>query len=440
MNGTADSPKAISLLRLTERISQLLNASAGLTDVWVEAETSDLRRSAHVYLELVQKDPATGQPLARLRATIWRNVAARLDAEFHAATGRPLESGMKVRVRVTVSFHSAYGLSANITAIDPSYTVGDLMRLRLEILTRLRAEGILDLNRTLPWPVPALRVAVISAPGAAGYGDFIHQLFTTPARLRFDVRLFPALMQGDRTPAAIIAALDAIAAEEERWDCVVIIRGGGATADLAAFDNYDLAANIAQFPLPVIVGIGHERDTTVLDYVAALRVKTPTAAAEYLISQALDLLGRLDDIASRIASRASALVAEAREHLAYASAALPHLPERALATARQRLDTAMGAITRTATARLQPEHTRLARLADSLAASTSRHTERARVGLDEMERLLAVLSPQATLSRGYSITRVDGHAVTDASQVPPGSTLVTTLATGTLRSTLTPEP
>ncbi|MDE6555566.1 MAG: exodeoxyribonuclease VII large subunit [Duncaniella sp.] len=431
---TSPDRTSLTLEQFTHRIADIINATPGLSDVWVTAETSDVRRSTHIYLELVQKDAVTGQPVARLRATIWRNVAARLDAEFFGATGRRLESGMKVRVKVTASFHPAYGLSANITAIDPSYTVGDLMRLRLEILSRLKAEGVLELNRTLPWPEPALRVAVISAPGAAGYGDFIHQLFTSPARLRFDVRLFPALMQGDRTPAAIISALDEIAAEEERWDCVVIIRGGGATADLAAFDNYELAANIAQFPLPVIVGIGHERDTTVLDYVANLRVKTPTAAAEYLISRGEALLARIDDIAARIVARATTLLSASREQLAYISASLPYAPLRALDNRRRRLENALTGISHIAATRLTPETTRLVRLASSISDSVARQTERQHDRLERIGGLLAVLSPQATLSRGYSITRVDGHAISSSDAITPGTRLTTTLSSGTITS------
>lgn len=425
---------ALSLLQFTGRIAEAVNASPDLTDVWVTAETSDVRRSGHIYLELVQKDQETGQPVARLRGTIWRNVAARLDADFFSWTGRRLESGLKVKVRVTASFHPAFGLSANITAIDPSYTVGDLMRLRLEILARLKEDGVIELNRTLPWPEPTLRIAVISAPGAAGYGDFIHQLYTSPSRLRFKVKLFPALMQGERTVPAIIDALDSIAAEEGEWDCVVIIRGGGATADLAAFDSYELASNIAQFPLPVIVGIGHERDTTVLDYVAALSVKTPTAAAEFLITRGEQLLGRLNDVATRIASRAMALLSAAKEQIAYASASLPLIPLRRLEASRSRLDQALAGVSRITSTRLAPEQTRLSRLSDALVAASDRAIERGHTRLDSLEGILKVLSPQATLARGYSITRVEGRAITSAGEAGPGARLVTTLLDGEIVS------
>ena len=317
------SQESVTLEELTSRISALIAPEQSLRNVWVVAETSDLRRAGHCYLELIQKHPRTGEPVARMRATIWRTALARIDADFMSSTGSRLDSGMKVRVLVTVNFHPAYGMSLNITDIDPTYTMGDLLRLRMEILSRLKQEGVIDLNRSLEWPDVPLRIAVISARGAAGYGDFIHQLYTNPRHLRFSTRLFPALMQGAQASASIISALEDIAMEEDEWDGVVIIRGGGATSDLAAFENYDLASNIAQFPLPVIIGIGHERDVTVLDYVANMRVKTPTAAAEWLIGRGEAALELLDSLASEIHHTASSIVGGMREQLAYIGASLP---------------------------------------------------------------------------------------------------------------------
>lgn len=427
---------SITLEEFAGRVAGAVNGAPGLRNVWVTAETSDVRRSAHCYLELVQKHPDTGEPVARMRATIWRNVMARLDGEFTAATGAPLRSGIKVMVLVTASFHPAYGLSVNITGIDPTYTMGDLMRRRMEILARLKAEGVIDLNRELEWPEPALRIAVVSAPGAAGYGDFVNQLYGNPSRLRFVTRLFPALMQGNQAADSIIAALERIAMEEDEWDCVVIIRGGGATADLAAFENYELAANIAQFPLPIIIGIGHERDVTVLDYVANMRVKTPTAAAEWLVSRGEEALGHLDTIAATIVQTVTATLGGCREQLAYMTATLPHLPSAALASARTRTDRLSMAIGDAAGRRLQPERTRLERAMTSLSLVARAPIERQRTRLQAMEEMAAVLSPAATLRRGYSITRVDGHAVTSAAAIPPGATLVTTLADGTVKSTV----
>jgi exodeoxyribonuclease VII large subunit len=424
----------ITLEEFTARIAGAVNGVPGLAGVWVIAETSDVRRNGHCYLELVQKHPVTGDPVARLRATVWRGTLARIDAKFTGATGQRLESGMKVMVCVTASFHPAYGLSANITDIDPSYTLGDLMRRRLEIINRLKAEGVIDLNRQLEWPDVPLRIAVISARGAAGYGDFIHQLYTSPSKLAFRVALFPALMQGASAPDSIICALEQIAAEEEMWDCVVIIRGGGATSDLAAFDNYDLAANIAQFPLPVIIGIGHERDVTVLDAVANMRVKTPTAAAEWLIARGEEALATLHDLGTEIYRLASDLLAGSKEQLARLSAILPQLPAIAMDNARKRVDRLNVALSDVAMARLRPEASRLDVMAERIASSSATVIERQRAMLDRMDGLVQVLSPQATLSRGYSITRVNGHAVTDASALAPGDIIETTLASGTIES------
>lgn len=424
----------ITLEELTGRISNAINGSPSLRNVWVTAEVSDLRRAGHCYLELIQKNPATGEPVARVRATIWRTTFARIDANFFTATGQRLDSGMKVMVQVSANYHPSYGLSLNITDIDPAYTMGDLMRIRMEILARLKREGVMELNRSIQWCDIPNRIAVISAPGAAGYGDFIHQLYNNDYRLRFTTHLFPALMQGAQAPAAIIAALEQIAAEEEDWDCVVIIRGGGSTSDLASFENYDLAANVAQFPLPVIVGIGHERDITVLDYVANMRVKTPTAAAEWLIGRGAAALERIDSLAASIHQTVSTILSGCREQLAYISASLPFLPGKALDNARKRLDRNLMSLSDTASRKIGPEISRLDRASDRLSTSIAAIFERRRTRLSSIEELLNVLSPQATLNRGYSITRCGGRSVTSATEIPEGSLLETTLADGTVTS------
>ena len=319
---------------------------------------------------------------------------------------------------------------------DPVYTMGDLVRLRLEILAKLQKEGVIELNRSLEWTEIPLRIAVISATGAAGYGDFIHQLYTNPRHLRFSTKLFPAVMQGQQAPGSIIAALESIAAEEDDWDGVVIIRGGGATSDLAAFENYDLAANIAQFPLPVIIGIGHERDVTVLDYVANMRVKTPTAAAEWLISRGTEALDHLEALATEIHHSASAMISASREQLAYISARLPYLPQAAIDNTRKRLDRDMLALSETTRKRLHPEVSRLDMLAERLASSTASIIERRRHRLDSIGELIKVLSPAATLKRGYTITRISGHAVTSVSQLKTGMTIETILPDGTVNSNI----
>ncbi|MBP3537935.1 MAG: exodeoxyribonuclease VII large subunit [Muribaculaceae bacterium] len=403
------SAEAITLLELNRRVGAALNLTPGLNNVWVTAETSDLRTSgSHCYLELIQKDDS-GSPLARCRAVIWASVYGRLSAKFTAATGSRLRSDMKIMALVNVSYHPVYGLSLVINDINPDYTIGDLARRRLEIIARLKAEGVYDLNRDLALPDVPWRVAIVSARGAAGYGDFMRQLHNNTMRLRFSTTLFEAVMQGERTAPSIIAALDRIMDRIEDFDCVVVIRGGGAVADLASFDNYDLASNVAQFPLPVICGIGHDRDETVLDYVAHTRVKTPTAAAELLVGVVAEAYRRVLNAGNEILAAVRSAVADQRQQLAYCQGLLPTLAANVV------------------------ERNRLAvgRHASELLASSVRNiAARAAARLASLGELLDAISPQATLRRGYSITRSAGRAVTDSTALRPGDVIVTTFAKG----------
>ncbi|MDE7443330.1 MAG: exodeoxyribonuclease VII large subunit, partial [Muribaculaceae bacterium] len=240
--------ESMTLLQLQQRVTRLVTVPE-TQQVWITAELSDVAvRGGHCYMELLQKDPESGATLARARAVIWANIWSRLDVYFKSATGQAFATGIKVMVRVSASYHAVYGLTLVISSVNPEYTMGDLMRRRREILQRLEKEGLLMRNRNLQWPVPVQRIAVISAAGAAGYGDFMNQLYNNAWKLRFDVELFSAIMQGDKSAASIIAALDIIAAQSSCWDCVVVIRGGGSTSDLAAFEDYALAAAIASFP------------------------------------------------------------------------------------------------------------------------------------------------------------------------------------------------
>ena len=432
---------AISLSQLNRRLGDAIALAPGLQNVWIMAETADVRVSGgHCYMELIEKDPATGRALAKARATIWAGTYHSLASTFMAETGQQFRSDIKVMVRASVSYHPLYGLSLNITGINPQFTLGDLAQRRMEMVRRLTAEGIINDNRNLPWPDVPWRIAVISAPGAAGYGDFINQLYTNPARLRFHTRLFPAVMQGDRTAPSIIEALGQIAAADETFDCVVIIRGGGATSDLAAFEDYQLAQNIALYEIPVIIGIGHERDITLLDYVANMRVKTPTAAAEWLISRGEAALGRLQTLASAMLQTVTDRLSGCHRQLAYISGQLPAIAQGAIMRGRQRLLRATASLASVADSRLRPGMARLdayaAQLTQAVAFAIARESRR----LDSDGKLLEALSPQATLRRGYSITRdPDGRAITSTAQVKPGQTITTTLSDGTIISKLTTD-
>ncbi len=425
---------ALTLSRLNRAIAGTLSRPE-FTNVWVVAELMDVRLNrGHCYMELVEKNPDTGNIEARMRAAIWASNYPHISARFIRATGQRIESGLKVLVCGTVNFHPAYGLSLVISDIDPSYTMGEAERRRREIIDRLTREGVINDNRSLPWPEPTMRVAVISAPGAAGYGDFINQLYTSASRLRFTTRLFPAMMQGDRTSPTVIAALEAIAAEADAWDCVVIIRGGGASSDLQAFDDYNLALNIAQFPLPVIVGIGHERDVTVLDFVANMRVKTPTAAAEWLISRGDAALDALRSVASDIFRAASDRLSGARTQLAHLQSALAIAPPAAMDRAKARLGNAATSLAGVGARRVAPEFMRLDQILMALQTAAATLIGRRRDALDARSSLLDALSPQATLNRGFSMTLADGRIVRDASTVPSGTRIETRVARGSIIS------
>lgn len=402
--------QSITLLELNRRVTSAIAVTPGLQGVWITAETSDLRSSGgHCYMELVQKDERTGTPLAKSRAVMWASAYQRLGAMFYAATGTRLRSDMKIMARVNANYHPVYGMSLVITDINPDYTVGDLARRRNEIIARLRAEGVFDMNRNLPWPQLPVRVAIVSARGAAGYGDFMKHLHGNPLHLRFHTELFEATMQGERTVPSVVAALEAIAARDGDFDCVVLIRGGGAVSDLASFDDYTLASNVAQFPLPVIVGIGHERDVTVLDYVANTRVKTPTAAAEALIGMASNAYERLRATGDAILTLVKDRIAGQRQQLAYYQGSIPALARSIVERNRQRLD---------------PE------IPAAITAAVRSTFARANERLGALGVLLDTLSPEATLRRGYTITRVDGHAVTAADPLDPGTVITTTFAGG----------
>ena len=281
---------SFSLSELTDKIQETIKLNFD-TAVWIRAEISELRENSngHCYLELIEKDNSTDSLLAKSKATIWSSTYRMLKPYFESSTGQSLRSGLKVLIAVSVEFHGLYGFSLNIRDIEPSFTIGELAARRLKIIKQLEEDGIADMNKLLELPALSQRIAIISSKTAAGYDDFINQLKSDTNNFAFYCKLFPAVMQGDQAESSIVAALEKIYSNSEHFDLVLIIRGGGATTDLACFDAYDLALNCAQFPLPIITGIGHQRDLTILDMVAHTSVKTPTAAAEFIISNLLKL-------------------------------------------------------------------------------------------------------------------------------------------------------
>ncbi|MBP3667951.1 MAG: exodeoxyribonuclease VII large subunit [Bacteroides sp.] len=405
--------QTISLYELNNLVKQALRRHLPDT-YWIEAELSDVRSnySGHCYLEFVQKDALGNNLIAKARGTIWSNVYKMLKPYFEEETGQAFASGIKVRVCVSVEFHELYGHSLTVVDIDPTYTVGDMVRKRREILRRLEEEGVLDLNKELDFPMLPQRIAVISSATAAGYGDFCNQLERNPYGLVFYLKLFPAIMQGERVEESIIAALDRIYAEMEHWDAVVIIRGGGATSDLSGFDSYDLAANCAQFPLPIITGIGHERDDTVIDSVVHTRVKTPTAAAEFLISCMYESALMLEDYTNRIIGGVEVRMEREKHRLERLTERIPMTTNMYLQRGHFKIETIWQ------------------RLETALQHKMIKETHR----LSLLEHRVMAASPEHLLKKGYSITMLNGKAVTDASTLKKGDRIVTMLHRGKIES------
>ena len=405
--------QALSLHELNGLVKRSIRSCMPDT-YWLQAELSDVRSnySGHCYLEFVQKDASGNNLIAKARGTIWNNVYKILKPYFEQATGQTFTAGIKVLVQVSVEFHELYGYSLTVLDIDPTYTVGDMVRRRREILRQLEDEGVLDLNKELEMPMLPQRIAVISSATAAGYGDFCNQLEGNPFGYGFHVELFPAIMQGERVEETILAALDAVNARIKEFDVVVIIRGGGATSDLSGFDTYLLAASCAQFPLPIITGIGHDRDDTVIDMVAHTRVKTPTAAAEYLIAK----VGECADVLSQTSAR---LIESVQNRLLWEHRRVDDLKQRIPSAVYKRIADAKYA--------LLMSQGRI-RQASKLRLSASAHR------LELLQQRLADAMPEKQLARGYSITLKEGKAVKDASVLKEGDVITTRLFDGEIKS------
>lgn len=404
-------------------------------EYWVQAELSDVRTnySGHCYLEFVQKDLRGNALVAKARGMIWSNIYSMLKPYFERETGQTFTSGIKVLVKVTVDFHELYGYSLTVVDIDPAYTLGDMARRRKEIIRRLEEEGVLTLNKELEMPLLPQRVAVISSATAAGYGDFCNQLLNNSDGLAFYPHLFAAVMQGDKVEASVIAALNAIYKEVDRWDVVVIIRGGGATSDLSGFDTYDLAANCAQFPLPIITGIGHERDDTVIDMVSHTRVKTPTAAAEFLINRMRETASDLERYISYFHQTIPERIAHSKERLEQWVARIPSRVQMRLQHERFRQERMAVRMNTAWQTRFLREEYRL-RLEQRLATAIEARLQRERHRLQLAQSQVEAASPELLLKRGYSLTLKDGKAVTDASALHPGDVLTTRVAKGEFKS------
>ncbi len=424
---------ALTLYEINSLVRQTLELTLD-AEYWVQAEIAELRVNRHCYMELVQKDARGNGIVAKARAQVWAQVWAFIKPMFEETTGQVLSAGMQVLVKVQVTFHELYGYSLNVTDIDPTYTLGDIAKRRQEILQQLRDEGIDTMNKELPLPRLLQRVAVISSASAAGYGDFCNQLNNNQRGLAFKTELFQAVMQGNEVEKSVIQALNRIAKRLDEWDVVVIIRGGGATSDLQGFDSLLLAENVAQFPLPIITGIGHERDDTVIDMIAHTRVKTPTAAAEFLIHHQEEELDMLENLSARLTAQVSLLLQNETNRLKLLASKIPVLFSTVKAREEMRLHRLSAAMANSSIQNLEQAKGKVALLEKQMGLYASQRLQNEGRRIELLESKLEGASPQRILRLGFSITRVGGKAVKDVNEVKEGEEIETTLASGTLRS------
>ena len=439
--------KTLTLFELNALVRQTLELGMP-DDYWVEAELSEVHEvRGHCYMELIQKDDHNNTPVAKASAKCWASTWRLARPHFERITGQQLHAGMKVLLKVSAQFHENYGFSWIVTDIDPTYTMGDMARKRQEIIRQLKEEGVFDLQKELQLPMFCQRIAVISSANAAGYGDFVNQLENNDYGFRFHTQLFPAVMQGEGVEQSVIAALNKIFARLKKedsslftlhsslnFDCVVIIRGGGATSDLSGFDTLALAENVANFPLPVITGIGHERDESVLDMVSHTRVKTPTAAAAFLISNLKIVLDEIEDCEQRIHAKVKQRMDMEKNRLLNYAQKIPML----FSVVRTRQEALLGQLLikmRSSIGyRLQDERHRLIVLQNNMQPVLNRKLTDERHLLDLLSQRLIGLDPNRLLKRGYSITLKNGRTVRDVSQLKEGDELETRFENGTVRS------
>ena len=405
--------KRYSLFELNRLVRESIECEMP-DEYWVEAELSECRESrGHCYMELIQKDEQTATPVAKASAKCWANKWLAIRPYFERTTGQTLHAGMKVLLQVYPQFHEAYGFSWIVNDIDPTYTIGDMARKRQEIIKKLKDEGVFDLQKELQLPLFCQHIAVISSQTAAGYGDFCNQLADNPYGFQFETQLFPAIMQGEGVEQSIIDALECIYNTD--FDCVVIIRGGGATSDMSGFDTLALAENVANFPIPIITGIGHDRDESILDMVSHTRVKTPTAAAALLIDHLKVVLDTLIDSQNRITRYTQQRLTALKSQLATIQELIPRIFPVIKAQQEAKLNTIEQKLPLLASQRLTTEHHRLELISEKLKA----------------------LDPTLLLARGYSITLHNGKAVKDATTLHEGDEIETRLAKGSVRSMVT---
>ena len=432
------SKERVTLLELNLLVREVIECEMP-NEYWVEAELSECREShGHCFLELIQKDERSATPVAKASARCWASKWMIIRPYFERTTGQQLHAGMKVLLKVKAQFHEAYGFSWMVTDIDPTYTLGDMVRKRQEIISQLKAEGVFDLQKELRLPLFCQHIAVISSETAAGYGDFCNQLADNPYGFQFQTQLFPAIMQGEEVEQSIINALNRI--YNCQFDCVVIIRGGGATSDMSGFDTLSLAENVANFPLPIITGIGHDRDECILDMVSHTRVKTPTAAAAFLVDHLIQVLDAINDAQDRLTHYAQQKISTLNTQLSMIAETLPRIFSTVKTRHEARLDTIATSLANLAQQRILHSQFSILDLEKSLPILLNRRLMAEKHRLQLFEEKARSLDPTLLLKRGYSITLHNGKAVRHVKELQDGDTIETRLANGSVHSVVIVSP
>lgn len=429
--------RALSLFELNSLVREAIEEYV-TDEYWVEAELASAHESGgHCYMELIQKEDGSNTPIARASARCWRSTWALLKPHFERETGQTLRGGLKVLLQVYPQFHENFGFSWIVTDIDPTYTLGDMARRRQEIIRRLKEEGVFDLNKELELPLFAQRIAVISSDSAAGYGDFCKQLSENKQGFKFAVELFSAVMQGEQVEQTVIAALNEINERREDFDCVVIIRGGGSTSDLSGFDTLALAENVANFPLPVITGIGHDRDESVLDMVSHTRVKTPTAAAAFLIEHLQDVYSLIVEAEEDVIRCVTDRLQKERLRIDRLIELLPKQLAAFLTAQHARLGRLIELLPRQTAACLTGQRGNLDLLAATMRSVLERRMLQENHRMELLEHRVDAVNPEKLLQRGYSITRSNGRVVRSPEQLKAGDEIETTMEKGIIKSVVT---
>ena len=433
------SEKRLTLYELNHLVKDVLESEMP-DEYWVEAELSECRESkGHCYMELIQKDERSATPIAKASAKCWVSKWMLIRPYFERTTGQRLHAGMKVLLKVYPQFHEAYGFSWIITDIDPTYTLGDMARKRQEIIRQLKEEGVFDLQKELQLPLFCQNIAVISSETAAGYGDFCNQLTDNPYGFLFHTQLFPAIMQGDGVEQSVINALEEIfdvqSSLSDMFDCVVIIRGGGATSDMSGFDTLALAENVANFPIPIITGIGHERDESILDMVSYLRVKTPTAAAAFLIEHLKEVRDSIEDLQNRMIHCAQQKLSALNSNLSVIADVIPRLFSIVKTRQEARLDSLFSSLLSSIQQTILAQKSNLATFEQRIPMLlVDRRLTAEYHRLEMLEEKIKSLDPAILLRRGYSITLFKGKAVRDPLALKKGDEIETRIEKGIIKS------